>query len=373
MTRSRMHRAFLPVNDPLFELPETYKILDKLGAELPSLLAAGKARKVLSKMPQVDVFGLETTDQKERALGLLSMFGHACVHESWRSKSSLSVPNRVAAPWVALAKSMNRLPALTYYSHGLCNWRRFDSDAPIELGNIAILRNFFGGLDENWFVAIHVDIEAKAVPLVNAVVSAQEAVEVDDPDCVLEGLLTICDSQESILKSLVRLSENCDPDIFFNRVQPFMQGLKDTFFEGVEDFRGQPQSFAGGSGAQSALMPLLDATLGIIHAKDELLAYLSDLRRYMPAEHRLFLSEVEKGPSIRDYVLSKQDRALADAYNCCINGVASFRANHLQMSVDYIQRPARKSSDTRGRRGTGGSPYVGYLKKHREETYAALI
>jgi indoleamine 2,3-dioxygenase len=295
------------------------------------------------------------------------------VHESWRTQSASSVPERVAVPWVTLAKNMDRLPALAYYSHGLCNWRRFNHDEPVELGNIAVLRNFFGGLDENWFVAVHVDIEAKAIPLVDAVVSAQESVSSHDEEYLQQSLSVIGDSLEAMLCTLARISENCDPDIFFNRVQPFMQGLRHMYYEGVGEFNGQPQNFAGGSGAQSALMPLLDAALGIEHAKDDLLVYLSDLRRYMPSEHRDFLREVESGPSIRALVLREQNEALVDAYNRCVEGVATFRANHLRMSVDYIQRPAKKASDARGGRGTGGSPYVGYLKKHREETFAALI
>ena len=33
---------------------------------------------------------------------------------------------------------------------------------PIELGNIALLQNFLGGMDEEWFILVHVDIEARA-------------------------------------------------------------------------------------------------------------------------------------------------------------------------------------------------------------------
>ncbi len=368
-----MNRAFLPSEDPARELPSGYGVLDELGVELPHLLAAGNARVALQSLPVIDVRGLEAQSHKERALALLSMFGQACVHESWRTQSASSVPERVAVPWVSLAKNMDRLPALAYYSHGLCNWRRFDPDKPIELGNIAVLRNFFGGLDENWFVAVHVDIEAKAIPLVDAVVSAQEAVQNDNEDDLRASLEVIGDSLDAMLGTLARIGDNCDPDIFFNRVQPFMQGLRGMTYEGVDEFSGQPRNFAGGSGAQSALMPLLDAALGVVHAHDDLLVYLIDLRQYMPREHRDFLREVEEGPSIRESAKRLSNGAIVDAYNRCVEGVAAFRANHLRMSVDYIQKPAKKASDARGGHGTGGSPYVGYLKKHREETFAALI
>src|SRR2546427_4821666 len=37
-------------------------------------------------------------------------------------------------------------------SYALDNWRRLDPTSPIELGNITLLQNFLGGLDEEWFV-----------------------------------------------------------------------------------------------------------------------------------------------------------------------------------------------------------------------------
>ena len=93
----------------------------------------------------------------------------------------------------------------------------------------------------------------------------------------------------------------------------------------------------------------------------------------MPREHRDFLRDVERGLPIRSFVLRERSKEVIDVYNRCVEGVATFRANHLQMSVDYIQRPAKKASVARGGHGTGGSPYVGYLKKHREETFASLV
>lgn len=39
-----------------------------------------------------------------------------------------------------------------------------DPARPIELGNIVCLNNFMGGLDEEWFRLVHVEIEARAGP-----------------------------------------------------------------------------------------------------------------------------------------------------------------------------------------------------------------
>lgn len=272
-------RAFLPENDPLLRLPEAYQLWDEMASELPNLLAAGRARTTLAKMPLLDPTALNTAPERERALGILSAFGHAAVHESWRQKSASSVPRSIALPWVAVANSMARFPVLTYASHGLNNWRRFDQDGPIALGNLAVLRNFFGGLDENWFVAAHVEIEARAAPLLEAVVTAQNAVAADNPENLQRALSAVAEALHVMFSALIRVRENCDPHIFFNRVQPFMQGMKDVVYEGVTEFQNKPQNFPGGSGAQSTIMPLLDAALGIRHAEDALITYLHELRR----------------------------------------------------------------------------------------------
>src|SRR5258708_2154753 len=82
MLQVQPRRAFLPVTDPLSRLPEQYGVWDETACELPKLLAAGQARRVLERMPMLDPRALTTEAEKERALGLLSVFGHAAVHES---------------------------------------------------------------------------------------------------------------------------------------------------------------------------------------------------------------------------------------------------------------------------------------------------
>ncbi|MRW90060.1 hypothetical protein GJ699_08705 [Duganella sp. FT80W] len=373
MQQAIPQRAFLPETDPLLQLPSAFSAWDETAAELPRLLAAGRAREMLARLPRLDPQALETAGERERALGILSLFGHAAVHESWRQASATTVPASIAVPWVSLALAMRRFPVLTYASHGQNNWKRIDPNGPIQLGNLAVLRNFFGGLDENWFVATHVEIEAQAAPLVRSVVTGQQAVATKDQSSLLRALRSIADTLDAMHATLVRVRENCDPYIFFTRVQPFMQGMKNVVYEGATEYAGVPQNFAGGSGAQSTLMPLLDAALGVRHAGDALITYLHELRRYMPHAHQEFLTQVEQGHSIRDYLITLHDRSLNEQYNRCIEGLGRFREEHLAISVEYIQKPARQQASLRGEHGTGGSPFVGYLEKHRKETFANLL
>ena len=75
-----------------------------------------------------------------------------------------------------VAHQLDRTPVLSYASYALDNCRRLDPNGPIALGNIVLLQHFLAGLDEGWFILIHVDIEAKAVPALRVIGSAQRAV-----------------------------------------------------------------------------------------------------------------------------------------------------------------------------------------------------
>src|SRR5207247_7554335 len=108
-----------------------------------------------------------------RAMMLLSYFAHAYV---WGATNPADqIPRGIAVPWHALAGCLGRPPVLSYASYALDNWRRIDPRGPIALGNIALLQNFLGGIDEEWFILVHVDIEKKAARALAAIPSALAA------------------------------------------------------------------------------------------------------------------------------------------------------------------------------------------------------
>jgi indoleamine 2,3-dioxygenase len=369
-----MVRGFLPEEDPCLRLPAAFEPWDELGRELPRLLVAGRAREHIERLPLLDARRLEDR-YLERAMLLLSFLGHAAVWEKGRQNPQLSFPRSVAVPWVHVAKRLGRPPVLAYGSHVLSNWRRIDPEGPVALGNLAVLQTFFGGLDESWFILVHVEIEARSMPIIRAVVEAQEAVAQDRPELLLRQLRHISEAQREVERALLRMTEHCEPYVFFTRIQPFFHGFLQmpVLYEGVEEFGGQRQSFAGGSAAQSTLLPMLDGLLGVKHTEDWLLQYLVELRRYMPPAHLAFLQAVERGPSVRDYVLAHRPAELVEAYNACVELLRDFRQQHMEMTARYIVQQAREQAPAHGEQGTGGTPFMHYLKKHRDETHRALL
>jgi indoleamine 2,3-dioxygenase len=368
-------RGFLPTPDPLDRLASDFSPWDEVGRALPKLLMTGKVRCFIQDMPLLDATGLRDDRERRRAMVILSFLGHAYI---WGEPETISsIPACLAVPWHQLARMLGRPPVLSYASYALDNWSRVDPNRPIELGNIVLAQNFLGGQDEEWFVLIHVAIEAKAGPALAAVLTMQRAVVDHQPEIVTQELATIAQTLGSMHDILLRMPERCDPYVYFRRVRPYIHGWANhpslpagMIYEGVEDYGGRAQSFRGETGAQSSIIPAFDAALGIRHAEDMLRRYLKEMRDYMPPKHRTFIETVEAGPSVRDYVVRHRGSrpSLRDAYNAAVDGIELFRSTHLEYARNYIVKQSQGGKRNPTDVGTGGTPFVPYLKKHRAET-----
>jgi indoleamine 2,3-dioxygenase len=369
----KCQRAFLPTLDPIDYLPGHYRVWEDLAGNLSDYLTAGCLKKIIKDVPVLGLDMLYTSAQKERAFGVLSLLAQAYIHGNRNSPYEKYLPKAISVPLLLLGKKLDRLPVLTYFSHGLNNWARINKDENIEIGNLKVLKTFYGGLDERWFVASHVEVEAKAIPIFEYIDPEINQIVFNDL-ADLKALLSITAlSIEDMSKSLLKVKEGCDPYIFFTRVQPFMRGFDGVIFEGDANSESSSHSYVGGSGAQSPLIPFLDAILGISHAEDDLLKYLKNLRSYMPKEYQVMLSSLESKKSLREIVQHSGDSSLKEMYNRCVIALGDFRSKHLEISIEYIHKPAMQLKSDKGGQGTGGSPFVAYLKKHREETYSCCI
>lgn len=384
MTHNDIHRAdespsamtargFLPETDPRTELPGIFGAWEEVARDLPRLLVCGKTRAAIDALPLLDASTLEEGPVTRRAMLLLSFMGHAYV---WGGETpSLVIPANLAVPWHGVAVRLGRPPVLSYASYALDNWRRLDARDDIALGNIALLQRFLGGADEEWFITVHIDIEAKAASALAALPEASGAAKRKDVGGLERSLTTIAESLSRMYGTLCRMPEWCDPYIYFTRVRPFIHGWSNhpalpegVVYEGV--YGNQPQRFRGETGAQSSIVPALDAVLGVLHRPDPLRDYLIEMRDYMPPSHRRFIESLEESGSVRDFVLShaRSEPALLETYNACVSRLHAFREKHLEYAARYIhlqhQRAAANPSDV----GTGGTPFMRYLAKHRDET-----
>ena len=111
---------------------------------------------------------IKNNDQRELKLAMthLSFIAHAYIWGGTNPEKIL--PEVIAKPWVKVSKILGRPPILSYGSYCLDNWYRPNPKEEISLENVALLTNFLGGVDEDWFVTIHVCIENAASKAVDA-------------------------------------------------------------------------------------------------------------------------------------------------------------------------------------------------------------
>ena len=114
------------------------------------------------------------------------------------------------------------------------------------------------------------------------------------------------------------------------------------------------ERYFGETGAQSSVVPALDAALGIGMSEDELLPYLLAMREYMPPEHAAFIDALERGPRLREAVRRANDDALTAAYDRCVSALVAFRKLHFELAFTYVRQwDSRKDDEIQG---TGGTP-----------------
>lgn len=380
-------QGFLP-SDPLEQLPDS-PMLNQLGRELPKLLSARRVRQFIDRQRQL-LPSIPTTwqDQDYRAaMRILSFAGHAYVWEA-PERPAMTLPSQLAQPWYDVALKLGRPPVLSYASYALDNWRRLDPARPIQLDNIVLLQNFLGGLDEEWFVVIHVQIERQAGPGLAGLIQAMNGAAGDKPDEVLAGLQSLAAAQTAMRDTLLRMKERCDPYMYYNRVRPYIHAWKNSpalpqglVYEGVAAYAGQPQQFRGETGAQSSIVPCLDAGLGISHAPDPLTVYLQEMREYMPPRHQSFLhileqtTDADSRPLLSGYIRDRRSHnpELWNAYCTCVDLLAQFRDIHVGYADSYIHRQHQIHASNPSAVGTGGTPFMAYLQKHLDETRRAIV
>jgi indoleamine 2,3-dioxygenase len=370
--------GYLPTYDPAQSLSAGNEEWDQFGKDLPKLLMGTSFRSRVKALPKFNIEKLSGEAEVQRAMLILSYIGQAY---QWSENTAAHVmPANLAMPWYEVGKLVGRPPILSYQSYASDNWRRFYKGGDIACGNIGLLQCFLGGQDEEWFILIHIEIEKKAGKALKAIEDAQHAVLENDAERVEAALIKLRNALAAMYEVLGRMPERCDPYIYFHRVRPYIFGWRNNpslpdgvIYEGVDEYKGVGQNFRGETGAQSAIIPAMDGILGIEHERDELREYLMEMRTYMPPKHVAFIEAVEAGPSVRNFAISAKRSSLTNVFNESVELVAKFRAMHLEYAGTYIHAQAQATPGNPSAVGTGGTPFMTYLRKHRDETKVQTI
>jgi len=366
-------RGFLPEHDPLTRFPDDseFSALDEIGRDLPSLLQDHGFRRYARSLeiPLWPEGRVQANDLPLLRLYYLRIgfLASAYINQVGEEPSRV-LPANLAVPLCRACKLLNRPPILSYDGYALYNWKRFQPNQPIALGNIDTVQNFVHLYDEHWFILIHVEIEATAARILDAVAAAQAALEANASSLVDEAVEKIAGAVNDQVRVLRRIPEKMSPALYYKTFRPYIRFFEDVEYEaevsGGRVAAGSTarlrMNFRGETGAQSSIMPLLVAFMKIPHRPSMLTNHLIDMRNYMPAEHRRLLETVESMPGVRTFA-SKQN------YNAVLDAMAEFRSVHYGWAQEYINRW------TDDPRGTGGTPYMKWLKQLIDETLAFKI
>ena len=363
---SILESGFLP-NKISTLLSNEFDDVEHIAKNLPKILADNQIEyEVLNLETEKDISNL-SIDELERAMLLYSYIGHGYI---WGGTSIEKViPKNISKTWYKISQKLDRPPILSYASYALNNWKLQDVNKPFDLENIRILQNFLGGMDEDWFIMIHIAIEHEAKEILNNLKIYY--LDKNEDQSYLENALV---SIKKINQIMNRMPEKCDPFIYYNRVRPYIFGWKNNpatpngvIYEGVEEYGGTPQLFRGETGAQSSIVPALDALLGVTHSNDPLKEYLDEMRLYMPKEHRNLLNDLDQWSDNNRSNSVREDSSVVLS-DKIIKEVHAFRNKHLEYARIYIHEQSLSNQNNSNVVGTGGTPFMKYLDKHLQET-----
>jgi len=381
LTRQISHRGFLPYHNPLQRLSDSYyQPWEDTIKNLPELIAANTLRRVLEELPVLDTVKLKGREL-QRAMSILCFFMHGHRGATWKKGEAIHIPVSVGLPLYQVAGRLHLPTVLSYGPYALWNWKLLDPQGPFELENLTTLLNFLGGSKkehEDWFVIIHVKIEHDAAAALHAMPKAQAAVRSNDQGVLAHHLRIMARSFEQMSLTLGRMTEHCDPAVYYEDVRPWLFGFPEDnplVLDGIPALNDVLQVLAGESGIESTIAYAVRAVLGIVYSEDDLMRYERGAPNYMPLRHRCFVQDIEQGPSIRDHLLktTKKASALRALYNACLRYHMDFLEIHYKLACEYIRDRLQRDKSNPTAVGTFGSPFLRLLKKHIEETRALMI
>lgn len=379
MSRERGYLAHFELDE--IKLPPIFAATVEAAEKLSGLITSGRARHWLEQLPDPKIEDWVQTAPEEQLRAAMVRYSFLVQAYVWGSpEAPAHLPANLARPMVAIADKLGQAALLPYSGYVLDNWARIDKRGPIALDNIRMVQNFAGGEDENWFVLVHVAIEAEAGVLLDNACKLLAACEAADT-ARAELLLGEMDGAwERIYGVFKRMPERCDPYIYFHRVRPWIHGWANNpalggglVYEGVDKWAMQPQALRGQTGSQSSIVPAMDALFGVRHSDDPLKAFLDELHHYRPVPHRRFIEDLAANSRLRPFVEGSGSAGLKAAFNANVEQVARFRTRHLEYAASYINKQAGSIPGNDPDVGTGGTPFMKYLKKHRDENAAQTV
>ena len=372
--------GFVPETPALRRLShETFSRWEEVMDHLPKLIKERRLREEIDSLPAVEFSErtLKTAREWQRAYVVLCFLSQGYIWMEGEKELVNKIPKKLAVPWCAVAEHVTVQPVISYPCTVYFNYELVDPEGPVGGDNLRAIATFTGTEDESWFYIAAIFVETAAVPGLKAMGRIYDAMAVDDYKSITEDLSVVASSLHEMREGLNRMYERCDPKVFYLDIRPFQAGSKglEAFPDGIVYEGTDPplRQYHGASAAQNSAIHAYDIFLGAQHQGSDL-EFLQTMRHYMPRKHGEFLELLRQQPSIREYAMKSRDCELIASYNRAVEAFGEFRSNHVVMVTRYIVMQKKHSVNASlEEKGTGGTPFMTFLKQVRDDTVALMI
>ncbi len=372
--------AFFPSEPPLCRLPGDYfSSWEDTCLKVPGLLKTKLLRGEVDALPerQFNEDTLKTEPEWRRAYVLLTVLSQSYIWVEGEAGVVHTLPKKLAIPWCTVSEHVSLKPVGCYAATLLFNYRLRDPNEAFVLDNIEAVSTFTGTEDESWFYMVAGAVDLASIPGLKAIEHAYESMEQERDDLLAVDLENIAKSVVEMREAIKRMYERCDPKVFYLDIRPFQSGSKGIkafpsgiIYEGVDS---KPKLFHGASAGQSTSIPSFDVFLRAKHTGANA-EFLYTMREYMPKKHKEFLETLEKLPSVRDYVMQSKNSELKNNYDLAVEAFSAFRSEHIILVAKYIVMQKKHSVNASlDMTGTGGTPFMEFLKEVRNDTSALKL
>ncbi|KAK4091111.1 hypothetical protein Purlil1_4691 [Purpureocillium lilacinum] len=411
-------RGFLTLTDPLVDLPEEFQALESVLQQMPIRTASGKpgliaegrlAAVVDSELPdltaQVDLY-------RDDLRVICALFRDYCFlasgyllepcHRRFMKSQEYgvgrpSLPKQIARPFVRCSEIAGFKPFLEFASYVLLNYRLDDPAKGMDFSNLRLVRAYEHGLDpsssESGFILVHLSMVKLSGPLVHSTLKAFEAASkattplgtIEERTLLNEALSSMVQAVSNLNVLMKSIYERSKPSEY-NNFRTFMFGIaSESMFPNGVIYEGynndEPVFFRGETGANDAMIPLLDNFLQIPMPDTPLTEILHEFSEYRSCKHKAFLIFVKERSlelDIKKFALGSV--AIADCEEMSdlvresrslwlqvLNQVREFRWRHWCLVKEYILK--RSSHPT----ATGGSPIVTWLPNQLDAVLEDMV
>ncbi len=326
--------GLMPRSQPRQALPGSHRAWDDVAAELPDLYRRLAVRTRVDTLPELPAGGdALPSEYLLRAASLLGILAHAYWWEDPDPPGRM--PAALAVPWREISERLSRpAPHLSYVDLIVYNWKLIDSaqSDPFRVENMLLLVPTVNNDEERVFYLTQAEILARCTPIVDAAVSAQEAVCDDDADRLVDalGLIASC-LDDAVRHSLPKINpaayarRRVDPVVWAKTVAPFAVPFD--------------KSVPGPSGTASPIVHVLDAFFDRPTYRSRIGREMAELHRWHPPHWQRFVGAVAQ-TSVPVYVSGHGSRRLRAAYDEALGrytGESGFLGRHRLKVYGYLE------------------------------------